>query len=99
MSDPYAELKSHFADHETVIVNEGRGAQGMKIGKKMFAMFGKGDLILSFPPDRVTELVAEGKALPYDPGWGKPMKNRVLVPVRLKDTWIALSEESAELFG
>ena len=49
MPDPYVELKEHFADVDGVVVNAGRGAQGMKVGKKMFAMFYKGDLLLTLP--------------------------------------------------
>jgi hypothetical protein len=36
MDDPYAELKEHFAGSDDVTVNSGKGAQGMKLGKKMF---------------------------------------------------------------
>ncbi|MCB2197950.1 hypothetical protein KQI63_01000 [bacterium] len=95
MSDPYAELRNHFAEHDLIVVNSGRGAQGMKIGTKMFAMFYKGDLVLSFPPLRVQELIESGEGLPFDPGTGKPMKNRVLIPATKIESWISLSEESA----
>ena len=39
MDDPYAELKAHFAGADDVTINSGKGSQGMKLGKKMFAMF------------------------------------------------------------
>lgn len=94
MSDPYAELKAHFAAIDDVIVNEGKGAQGMKLGKKMFAMFHKGELLVQLDPKRVAELIALGEVLPHDPGTGKPMKDRVLVPSSKSDSWIALCEES-----
>lgn len=95
MGDPYAELKEYFADMDGVIVNTGRGAQGMKVDKKMFAMFYKGDLVLTLPPARVEELIANGDGLPFDPGTGTAMKNRILVPVDKKSTWITMCEESA----
>ncbi len=95
MTDPYQDLKQHFDAVEGVIVNSGRGAQGMKVGKKMFAMFYKGDLVLTMPPARVTELIASGEGLPFDPGTGKAMKNRILIQAPKKATWIQLSEESA----
>lgn len=98
MSDPYAKLKEHFAGVDGVVVNAGRGAQGMKIGSKMFAMFYKGDLVLTLPPERVAELIDAGRALPFDPGTGKPMKNRVLIPASKKRSWIGLSEEAAGSF-
>ena len=34
MTDPYASVKAHFEDVEGVTVNAGRGAQGLKVGKK-----------------------------------------------------------------
>lgn len=94
MTDPYATLRKYFERVEGVTVNEGRGAQGMKVGSKMFAMFYKGDLVLTLPPPRVEELIAAGRALAFDPGTGKPMKNRLLVPASNKRSWVELSEEA-----
>jgi hypothetical protein len=37
--DPYVEVKNHFAHTDDVVVNSGRGAQGLKLGKRMFAMW------------------------------------------------------------
>ena len=63
-------------------------------GNKMFAMFHKGDLLLSLPPARVEEVIAAGRGLPFDPGTGKMMKNRVLIPAAKKRSWIKLCEEA-----
>ncbi|MGL1893631.1 MAG: MmcQ/YjbR family DNA-binding protein [Spirochaetaceae bacterium] len=94
MNDIYTELKTYFGKVEDVVVNSGKGAQGIKYEGKMFAMFYKGDLTLKFDPDRVLELIDSGQALPHDPGTGKPMKDRVLIPSAKKDTWIELTKES-----
>lgn len=94
MSDNYDKIKAHFKAVDNVVVNDGRGAQGIKYNGKMFAMFYKGDLTLKFSPERVNELIESGEALPHDPGTGKPMKDRVLIPAEKSDTWIALTEES-----
>ena len=96
MVDVYDEIKAHFAGIDDVLVNEGRGAQGMKYDGKLFAMFYKGHLTLKFSPSRTTELVASGQAEPFDPGTGTPMKDRVLVNADRSDSWIALAEESAQ---
>ena len=93
-NDPYLELREHFTTDDSVTVNEGRGSQGIKFGKKMFVMFYKGDLIVQLSPERVGELIADGIGVPFDPGTGKPMKNRVLIPSARKDAWIDLCEES-----
>lgn len=97
-SDPYAELRAHFDGVEGVTVNAGRGAQGMKVGAKMFAMFYKGDLLLTLPPARVEELVTAGQGLPFDPGTGTTMKNRVLIPASKQASWIELCEEAVAAF-
>lgn len=96
MSDPYAELRAHFDDVEGVQVNAGRGAQGIKLGGKMFAMFHKGQLLVKLEPKRVLEVIASGDGLAHDPGTGIPMKNRVLIPDTNKGQWIALCEESRQ---
>jgi len=99
MTDPYASVKTHFEKVAGVTVNAGRGAQGLKVGKKMFAMFSKGDLLLKLPPERVEALIAAGRGLPYDPGTGKVMKNRLLIPAAKKRSWIKLCEEAAAAAG
>ena len=92
--DVYAELRTHFAQSGTATVNSGRGSQGIKYGTKMFAMFHKGELLVQLPPDRVAELIESEGGLPHDPGTGKPMTNRVLIPTSMREHWIALCEES-----
>ncbi len=94
MSDPYEQLRNHLSNVEGVTVNAGKGAQGIKLGKKMFAMFYKGQLLVQLSPDRVSELITSGHALPHDPGTGRPMKDRVLVPDSASDFWIAFCDES-----
>ena len=94
--DIYADVKLHFSNVKDAEVNEGTGAQGIKYSGKMFAMFYKGDLTLQFDPERVAELIESGKGLPHDPGTGKPMKNRVLIPASKSKIWITLTQESLD---
>jgi len=94
MNDIYAEIKQFFSQINSVVVNDGKGAQGIKYAGKIFAMFYKGDLTLKFSPERVIELVESGQGLPHDPGTGKPMKDRILIPASQSETWIKLTEES-----
>ena len=94
MADPFEDVKRYFENFDDVIVNVGKGAQGMKLGKKMFVMFYKGQLLVMLPPERVTELIESGEGEPYDPGTGKPMKNRIIIPDSRKDEWVSFSEES-----
>ncbi|MDH3206644.1 MAG: hypothetical protein OEO79_08530 [Gemmatimonadota bacterium] len=99
MTDPYAQVKAHFGKVAGVTVNSGRGAQGLKVGKKMVAMFSKGDLLLKLPPQRVDELVTSGRGLPYDPGNGKVLANYVLIPASKRRSWVKLCEEAAAAAG
>jgi hypothetical protein len=94
VADPYQSVRDHFRTVPEVEIAEGRGAQGLKLGKKMFAMFYKGELLVKLPPHRVNELVALGRARPYDPGTGTPMKDRALIPASEERSWIALCEEA-----
>ena len=94
MTDPYSEVKAHFSNVDGVVVNAGRGSQGLKLGKKMFVMFYKGQIIVKLSPTRVTELIESSQGLPHDPGTGKPMKDRVLISASRRETWIHFCEES-----
>ena len=94
MADVYEELKNHFSNMEDVTVLSGSGAQGIKRDGKMFVMFLKGNILVKVPPKRVSEIIASGDGQAYDPGTGKPMKNRVLIPQAKKDLWIKYSTEA-----
>jgi hypothetical protein len=92
--DIYNALRQHFSDDTQVELNKGRGAQGIKYNGKMFIMFYKGDLVIKLSPGRIKELIESKVGLPFDPGTGKPMKDRLLIKASNKDSWISLSEES-----
>jgi hypothetical protein len=96
MADSYGEIKDHFSKDPDVTVLSGRGAQGIKLGKKLIVMFLKGDLLVKLPEKRVLEIIASGEGEPYDPGTGKPMKNWVLIPETQRDLWIGYSEEAKQ---
>jgi len=87
----YQEIKDHFNKNNEVIVNAGKGAQGIKYKGKMFCMFSKVGIMFQFPPDKVQELVGEGigEAVSY-------AKNRVVISEENKDKWIELTELSLQ---
>ncbi|MEM7343260.1 MAG: hypothetical protein AAF485_03385, partial [Chloroflexota bacterium] len=87
-------VKDHFRNNPNVVIAEGKGAQGLKHNGKMFAMFYKGDLTVKLNPETVKKVIETGEALPHDPGTGKPMKDRVLIPASQKDRWIDMCELS-----
>ncbi len=94
MSDVYNGVKDHFREDQNVDIAEGKGAQGLKYKGKMFAMFYKGDLTVKLKPEKVKKLIENGEGLPHDPGTGKPMKDRLLIPVSKNDKWITMCELS-----
>ncbi|MBF0431367.1 MAG: hypothetical protein HQK83_08820 [Fibrobacteria bacterium] len=96
MNDIYTDLKQFFSKIDNVVVNDGKGAQGIKYAGKMFAMFYKGDLSLKFSPKNVSELIESGQGLPLDPGTGTPMKDRILIPASKSKSWINLTKKSLE---
>ena len=93
-AENYLELKEHFERDLDVVVNSGKGAQGIKYNNKMFIMFNKGDLLIKLSPERIKELIDEGIGEAYDPGTGKVMKDRISIPFSRKDLWLSLCEES-----
>jgi hypothetical protein len=94
MSEVYDQIKDHFRNDDQVIVNFGKGAQGIKFGKKLFVMFYKGELVVKLSPKRVSELLSNGEGLPHDVGTGRPMKDWIRFPVSKKDQLIKYCEES-----
>lgn len=94
MQDIYDEVKIHFRNDTRVEIAEGKGAQGLKYKGKMFAMFYKGDITVKLIPESVIKIIESGEGLPHDPGTGKPMKDRILIPASKKDTWINMCEMS-----
>lgn len=88
----HQEIKDHFNKNNEVVVNAGKGAQGIKYNGKMFCMFSKVGIMLQFPPDKVQELVEEGigEAVSY-------AKNRVVISEENKGKWIELTELSLQL--
>lgn len=96
MRNIYDEIKEHFRNNPNVEIAEGKGSQGLKHKGKMFAMFYKSDLTIKLKPANVSKLIENGVGLPHDPGTGKPMKDRILIPASNKDQWIELCELSLQ---
>jgi TfoX/Sxy family transcriptional regulator of competence genes len=70
------------------------GKPSLKRGSKMFGGFRDGELLVKVGRERVDELVAAGRARPFDPsGAGRPMKDWALVSEPVDD-WLALADEA-----
>ena len=55
------------------------GSQGLRTGKKFFAVWWHEQLVLKLPPDRLRELVDAGTATPFEPMEGRAMNGWVVV--------------------
>jgi TfoX N-terminal domain len=68
------------------------GSQGLRTGKKFFAVWWHDQLVLKLPPERLRELVAAGTATQFEPMEGRPMNGWVVVDPAAD--WTALAEEA-----
>jgi hypothetical protein len=74
------------------------GANGLKVNRKLFALWVKGRLVLKLPKARVDGFVSAGQGERFDPGHGRLMKEW-LVLVSPKLDWIALAKEAHDFVG
>ena len=73
---------------------KGFGSTGLKVNGKLFAFVSsKGQFVVKMPKARVEELVADGKAEPFDPGHGRKMKEWAAIDSPTVD-WLQLAREA-----
>lgn len=70
------------------------GAEGLKIGKSVFAMEVKGKLVVKVSSDRAEELRRKGLATSFDPGHGRPMKQWLSISPKARLDWLVLAREA-----
>ena len=68
------------------------GSQGLRTGKKFFAVWWHEQLVVKLPPERLRELVDGGTARPFEPMEGRAMNGWVVVDPAAD--WAALAEEA-----
>ncbi len=88
----WLKVKSHFLQLDEVQ----KQGESLKIRKKMFAMFNKGNYIVKLPKERVEEIINSKEGLPYDPGNGRIMKEWVIIQQKFTDKWIDYTSEAKE---
>ena len=68
---------------------------GLKVNGKIFAMFGRGRLVVKLPKERVDELVGAEKCERFDPGHGRLMKEWAAFKTK-ESEWVKLAREAYE---
>lgn len=66
---------------------------GLKVSGKIFAMFGRGRLVVKLPKDRVDELVGAKKCKRFEPGHGRMMKEWATFETG-EPEWVGLAREA-----
>jgi hypothetical protein len=84
-----------FAHHRDVTGGKMMSSYGLKVNGKIFAMFGRKQLVTKLPKARVDELVASGVGKHFDPGHGRLMQEWVVVAQGGHD-WLELTKEAYE---
>src|SRR5882724_3655896 len=94
---PYRALVEQLLEDPAVTEGLMMGMPALKLGTKMFGGRTGGDLVLKIGRERVDQLVAAGRARPFDPsGRGRPMKDWAVLP-EPADDWPALATEAKAL--
>jgi TfoX/Sxy family transcriptional regulator of competence genes len=93
----FGDIVHALASAEGVSVGSGRrgfGSDALRADGRIFAMAGRGGLVLKLPSERVAELVASGAGEPFDAGKGRPMKEWVVVGPQPGTRWLELAREA-----
>jgi TfoX/Sxy family transcriptional regulator of competence genes len=82
-----------FLDDPAVTGGIMMASYGLKVNKKIFAMYGREKFVAKLPRGRVDELVSRGIGERFDPGHGRLMKEWIAIPEH-SDCWIELAREA-----
>ncbi|MGE5717963.1 MAG: hypothetical protein ACM369_15035 [Acidobacteriota bacterium] len=92
--DPaFAPVVDAFAGKRDVTRGMMMASYALKVGGKIFAMYGKGRFVVKLPKARVNALVADEVAAPFEPMPGRAMKEWIVVKAGGAD-WTALANEA-----
>jgi TfoX/Sxy family transcriptional regulator of competence genes len=91
----FAPVAQAFAGIRGVSGGKLFSSYGLKVSGKIFAMFGRGRLVVKLPKERVDGLVSAGKGERFDPGQGRVMKEWIATQTA-ESEWIGLAREAYE---
>ncbi|WP_308637483.1 hypothetical protein [Paenibacillus silvisoli] len=88
----YNEIGDQLVTSDAVVKGSMFGAKCLKIGKKAFAMYHRGNMVFKLPADNGAAAL-EGAGL-FEPSPGKKMNGWIQVPPQYADKWEALSGDA-----
>jgi hypothetical protein len=93
--DTFAALAARLRAEPGVTEGTGFGRNpGLRVGGKIFAFLRAGELVVKLPAERCVSLVADGAAVPFDAGKGRPMREWVVFAHRDAQDWEACAAEA-----
>src|SRR6185295_11186041 len=95
----FASIMPRYLGQDGVSEGTGFGGNpGLRYRGHIFAMLSRGELVVKLPPDRVTQLIAEGSGHAFDAGKGRPLRAWLAVGLRPGATtrWADLVAEAFE---
>lgn len=76
------------------------GRRAAKLGRRVFAFERDEDIVVKLGPERVDEMVQDGRASVFQPGGHSPMGNWAVVPPTDSgdpvEAWLVLAEEAKD---
>jgi hypothetical protein len=92
-SDPFGRLAHAFGGTPGVTRAKVFGYAALKIHGKVFATVADGRLVVKLPPERITELIAQGHGQTFI-GYGKVMRGWIQLITTDDDDWRCFAEEA-----
>jgi hypothetical protein len=95
VSRRFYELSARYLPDPQVTEGTGFGSsRGLRVGGKIFAIFGEVELTVKLPRARVDELVDAGVGTRFDPGHGRLMREWLTVSTRQAAEWERLADDA-----
>jgi hypothetical protein len=95
ISGRFDELIARYLPDPQVTEGTGFGSsRGLRVGGKIFAIFGERELTVKLPRARVDELVDAGIGTRFDPGHGRLMREWLTVSTRHATEWERLADDA-----
>jgi hypothetical protein len=92
----FAAVAAAFAKDRQVSLQRGWGPDNvvLKLDRKIFVMFARGDLVAKLPKQRVDELIGAGQGIRFDPRRDGRLMKEWLVVRPSAPNWIELAVEA-----